>query len=373
MEQLPSFASFRFPRAGCKAPVCHRRYQSAPELISNGRKTKQSVADDLDFDDIIDVEVEDEGEDIEFYSIVGNNAEKSVEQHIRDRNWNFNVADLIFDDPLVAVGLIIFACYPSLASICPDESKLRRFLTNVSAHYDQNLSYHNSQHGTDVLHSTHCLLEKVIHTMPLTALDILSILIAAAVHDVQHVGFSNRFLEQTNHPIYQKYSHMKSPLEAMHVDCGLQLVQDPAYSLLDKLSLEDQRQLKQNISYFILGTDLACQTEVLAVTADSSRKDHLRLVLHAADLGASAKNRQIHDIWSRRIMEEFFQQGDLQRQKNLPVCSHCDRNESFSKIQSYFVMNLVQPVYSVLKGLGYDVDQPLDLIAANVAYWQNEL
>ena len=59
---------------------------------------------------------------------------------------------------------------------------------------------------------------------------------------------------------------------------------------------------------------------------EESRSKVLCLLLHSADVSNPAKPWDIHTRWTARIMEEFFQQGDREKQLSLPPSPLCDRN-----------------------------------------------
>jgi hypothetical protein len=52
-----------------------------------------------------------------------------------------------------------------------------------------------------------------------------------------------------------------------------------------------------------------------------------QMALKCGDLGHSAKNLTLHKRWTDRITEEFFQQGDDERKKGLPISPFMDRHK----------------------------------------------
>jgi len=50
------------------------------------------------------------------------------------------------------------------------------------------------------------------------------------------------------------------------------------------------------------------------------------------DIGHGAKGLELHKKWSRRIIEEFFQQGDMEHKSGFPVSPLCDRTGNISKV-----------------------------------------
>ena len=52
----------------------------------------------------------------------------------------------------------------------------------------------------------------------------------------------------------------------------------------------------------------------------------LSLFLHMADISHPGKKWEIHEKWTSRLIEEFFMQGDKEKELNLPCSPLCDRN-----------------------------------------------
>lgn len=56
------------------------------------------------------------------------------------------------------------------------------------------------------------------------------------------------------------------------------------------------------------------------------------LNLSLIDIGHGAKGLELHKKWSRRIIEEFFQQGDMEQRSGFPITPLCDRSGNISKV-----------------------------------------
>jgi cAMP-specific phosphodiesterase 4 len=53
----------------------------------------------------------------------------------------------------------------------------------------------------------------------------------------------------------------------------------------------------------------------------------LKTLVHCADLSNPTKPLYLYRQWADRVMEEFFRQGDLEREQGLEVSPMCDRFE----------------------------------------------
>ena len=51
-------------------------------------------------------------------------------------------------------------------------------------------------------------------------------------------------------------------------------------------------------------------------------------MVHCSDLSNPTKPLDIYRQWVDRIMEEFFRQGDLERESNMDISPMCDRHNA---------------------------------------------
>lgn len=84
---------------------------------------------------------------------------------------------------------------------------LRGFLEEIEAGYDQRVPYHNAEHVKTVVQAASAVwhdhgLRDVVACLSPNDVDVeeLALMVAAAVHDHQHPGFTNDFLIRTLHP-----------------------------------------------------------------------------------------------------------------------------------------------------------------------------
>lgn len=72
----------------------------------------------------------------------------------------------------------------------------------------------------------------------------------------------------------------------------------------------------------------------------------LQIALKCADISNPCRPWDISRKWAYKVCEEFFRQGDYERQLNLPVTVLCDRlTTSIPKIQVGFFKFVVLPLY----------------------------
>ena len=54
-------------------------------------------------------------------------------------------------------------------------------------------------------------------------------------------------------------------------------------------------------------------------------------MIKVTDIGHSAKRLDYHKLWTDRIVEEFFLQGDAERDEKLPISAFMDRKKDSRK------------------------------------------
>lgn len=100
----------------------------------------------------------------------------------------------------------------------------------------------------------------------------------------------------------------------------------------------------------------------------------LAFLLHVADISNCAKPSPIFEQWTDRCLEEFFRQGDKERELSLPISPLCDRtttNRPDSQIG--FITYVILPTFELVGKLIPDVaTQIVPIIQSNLQYWQQQ-
>ena len=83
-----------------------------------------------------------------------------------------------------------------------------------------------------------------------------------------------------------------------------------------------------------------------------AKQEILSLSLHAADLGHNTKVFKVTQTWAYLLTDEFWAQGDLEKQENLPVSFLCDRNTAnIPKSQVGFIREIIIPCFNLLENI----------------------
>jgi hypothetical protein len=155
-----------------------------------------------------------------------------------------------------------------------------------------------------------------------------------------------------------KYNDV-SVLENMHAANLFKLTQYGNQNIFANFGSDDFVSARKLIIEMILVTDMskhfeslnnfkhrALTLEDLKMTEFDDRLMVLKLGLKCSDLGHSAKSTELHHRWSLKVCDEFFLQGDRERDLNLEISMFCDRNTTdVNKSQLGFLTNICLPLY----------------------------
>jgi len=115
---------------------------------------------------------------------------KRVRIVLQVTEWNFDafqVDELTDQHSLQKVFLELIKLFQLHNKLPIDMAACAMYIRKIEAHYKEN-PYHNRIHATDVLQSVGFILHYHDFYREFTDLEILAMLLAAAIHDVDHPG-----------------------------------------------------------------------------------------------------------------------------------------------------------------------------------------
>uniref|UniRef100_A0A2K6UYC2 Phosphodiesterase n=1 Tax=Saimiri boliviensis boliviensis TaxID=39432 RepID=A0A2K6UYC2_SAIBB len=314
--------------------------------------------------------------------------EELLAQELENLNkWGLNifcVSDYAGGRSLTCIMYMIFQERDLLKKFRIPVDTMVTYMLTLEDHYHADVAYHNSLHAADVLQSTHVLLATPALDAVFTDLEILAALFAAAIHDVDHPGVSNQFLINTNSELALMYND-ESVLENHHLAVGFKLLQEDNCDIFQNLSKRQRQSLRKMVIDMVLATDMSKHMTLLAdlktmvetkkVTSSgvllldnySDRIQVLRNMVHCADLSNPTKPLELYRQWTDRIMAEFFQQGDRERERGMEISPMCDKHTaSVEKSQVGFIDYIVHPLWETWADLVHpDAQEILDTLEDN--------
>uniref|UniRef100_A0A1I7WBV7 PDEase domain-containing protein n=1 Tax=Heterorhabditis bacteriophora TaxID=37862 RepID=A0A1I7WBV7_HETBA len=102
--------------------------------------------------------------------------------------------------------------------------------------------------------------------------------------------------------------------------------------------------------------------------------DKIQSMIHLADLSNPTKPIELYRQWNMRILEEYWRQGDKEKELGLEVSPMCDRgNVTIEKSQVGFIDYIVHPLYETWADLVYpDAQNILDQLEENREWYQSQ-
>ncbi|XP_028444347.1 cAMP-specific 3',5'-cyclic phosphodiesterase 4C [Perca flavescens] len=319
---------------------------------------------------------------------VNTDHEDELAKELEDMDkWGFNifrVAEFSNNRPLSCIMYTIFQERELLKTFRIPVDTFVTYVMTLEDHYHGNVAYHNSLHAADVTQSTHVLLSTPALDAVFTDLEILAALFAAAIHDVDHPGVSNQFLINTNSELALMYND-ESVLENHHLAVGFKLLHQENCDIFQNLTKRQRQSLRKLVIDMVLATDMSKHMTLLAdlktmvetkkVTSSgvllldhyTERTQVLRNMVHCADLSNPTKALPLYRQWTERIMEEFFRQGDKERERGMEISAMCDKHTAIvEKSQVGFIDYIVHPLWETWADLVHpDAQELLDTLEEN--------
>ncbi|KAG7487631.1 hypothetical protein MATL_G00025570 [Megalops atlanticus] len=302
----------------------------------------------------------------------------------------FTVSEYSQNRPLTCIMYAIFQERDLLKTFKIPADTFVTYMMTLEDHYHSDVAYHNSLHAADVAQSTHILLSTPALDAVFTDLEILAAIFAAAIHDVDHPGVSNQFLINTNSELALMYND-ESVLENHHLAVGFKLLQEEHCDIFQNLNKKQRQSLRKMVIDMVLATDMSKHMSLLAdlktmvetkkVTSSgvllldnyTDRIQVLRNMVHCADLSNPTKSLELYRQWTDRIMDEFFHQGDRERERGMEISPMCDKHTaSVEKSQVGFIDYIVHPLWETWADLVHpDAQDILDTLEDNRNWYQS--
>ena len=266
---------------------------------------------------------------------------------------------------------------------------LSNFIKEIVAHYDRNKAiYHNDLHAGDVMQTVYTIFVKgnLGYKMKLSELDIFSILIASLCHDFKHPGTNNAYNINARTKYAMRYNDLHV-LESYHISQTFKVLSNKQFNIFQNFSPEEYRIARRRMIDAVISTDMAKHTKVVTaaknkaelydivkgknftkifeeISDDDSKNNKqlidlynkqkclLNMIVHTSDISNPAKPDKISAQWTQRVYDEFFVQGDMEKEKKLPVSNFCDRNTTnVNKAMIGFISFVVGPTINCLVNL----------------------
>jgi len=233
-------------------------------------------------------------------------------------------------------------------------TRLSSYAARIEMGYDDNM-YHCKLHAADV---TNRMVAIMVHSglfdapirsrLPLG----LVALVAAAVHDYNHPQRNNHLLIAKGHDSAEEFND-QAPAENHSLREALRLLSEPQFNFLESLGIAQRRDdiqlFRSLVIDTVLGTEMARHFDLLGqFDAQVASNQHLsglkpsqiwtamnqnqrtltlQVAMKVADIGHCSAQLDQHKLWCQRLQEEFFAQGDEEKELGLHVSAMMDRKK----------------------------------------------
>ncbi|XP_076440995.1 uncharacterized protein LOC143280247 [Babylonia areolata] len=301
-------------------------------------------------------------------------------------SWDFNVFlldSLTGGRSLLYLAYRIFREYNFIQRFRLDIIRLLRFFSSVEDSYHDSNPYHNIIHASDVTQAMYCYLQEKKLQQSVTPFEAMIAILSAMAHDLDHPGVNQSFLVATANHLATLYQNT-SVLEMHHWRYGVGLMQE--CGVFSHFTNTQWASAIWQFRSLILATDITRQQEFLIKfrrMIDEKEFDYefnltsrhfvLQIALKCADICNPCRNWYLSERWSRQVCEEFFRQGDMERQIGIEVAPVCDRyRQTVAKIQIGFMEVVVRPLFMEWKRfLPTDLSNKMvSNILSNKQQWQ---
>lgn len=269
---------------------------------------------------------------------------------------------------------------------------LSNFILRVQKGYRDN-PYHDWTHAFAVFHFAYAAVKNLPLVELLGSLACFSFIIAALCHDLDHRGTNSAFEISVQSPLSSLYSSKGSVMERHHFAQTITLLNISGCNVFSSMQADENQQALDYIKQIILATDLAqhlrimADLEILATKcengesiADLLKQDDvgqryqslvLSLLMTTSDISDQAKDWKTTKTTAGNIYEEFFNQGDQEKDMGLQPKKDMDRELAcVPAIQVSFNNHIVSPAYSALTRI-FPMTKPiLDRVLLNRERWK---
>lgn len=196
------------------------------------------------------------------------------------------------------------------------------------------VDFHSYHHSLCVSQYCAILLRKSGAMLKLSAKERFLIMVAAVIHDVDHLGLNNAYHVNSGSRLAHAYND-QSVCENHHLSVAFGIMRDPNYDIFLTWSDPEKRKARKSLIKMVLSTDMAfhgslsemlktrsAKPEPFDFTLEADRLDFASVVLHAADLSNTLRPFAQARPLATLLAAEFNIQAAREAEEGLPVQAH---------------------------------------------------
>ncbi|XP_036401537.1 high affinity cGMP-specific 3',5'-cyclic phosphodiesterase 9A [Megalops cyprinoides] len=237
---------------------------------------------------------------------------------------------------------------------------LQQFLYEVYRHYN-NIPFHNFKHCFCVTQMMYGLIWLTDLRSKMDSIDLLTMLTSAVCHDLDHTGYNNAYQINARTELALRYNDI-SPLENHHCAVAFEILEKTESNIFRNLTTEQYKRIREGMIKCILATDMTRHNEILnkfksiLPVFDFNNKDHkdvlMMIMIKVSDISNEARPMDVAEPWLDCLLQEFFNQSDMEKLEGLPVTPFMDRDKvTKPSSQTGFIRFVLFPLFIELANL----------------------
>lgn len=254
-----------------------------------------------------------------------------------------------------------------------DQEVIVSYFKACQSQMNPDAPFHNWHHVADVTQCLYTILTQTGLAGKLSTEQLIAVFLAAPAHDLDHRGRSNVYEINENSDIAQAFPGEKGPLECHHSRLALKTVDSTG--ILNGLPKSSAELVRVCLKNAILATDMGrhgalmnrfnsvtaeIEMEITLESKNSSLSDFFKpgdkgwlllgMMLKASDVSNPSRPIRVADKWNDLVYQEFYAEGDVDKEKGRPLNPLHDReNNSISKSSVGFIGFVVLPIFQSLQ------------------------
>jgi len=258
---------------------------------------------------------------------------------VTERDWSYDVF-AHSEEQLVMHTVDIFDERGLFTNFSIPVTTFVNFVKEIKAGYNSSAPYHNHHHAFDVMHVCYLLITRCKADEYLDSFNIISILVGALAHDLGHDGFNNAFHCTTNSELAVVYNGI-SVLENYSAAYLFRILRKDNCNIFARLNSSDMTKMRSRLIDLILDTDAKNHFMLMTRFKHSIEMKQLSrgllssMLLHVSDVSNPTRPGVIARKWAYAVQEEFFRQGDKEKELHLATSPFMDRDFEVSEPQQF--------------------------------------
>uniref|UniRef100_A0A3P9GYU0 Phosphodiesterase n=1 Tax=Oryzias latipes TaxID=8090 RepID=A0A3P9GYU0_ORYLA len=244
-------------------------------------------------------------------------------------NWQWEDAEIM------VLLQVMYTDLDFVASFNIEPETLQQFLFEVYRRYN-NIPFHNFKHCFCVTQMMYGLIWLTDLRSKMDSINLLIMLTSAVCHDLDHTGYNNAYQINARTDLALRYNDI-SPLENHHCAVAFEILERRESNIFRNLSTDQYKRIREGMIKCILATDMTRHNEILnkfkstLPSFDFTNKEHkdllMMILIKVSDISNEARPMEVAEPWLDCLLQEFFNQSDVEKLEGLPVTPFMDRDK----------------------------------------------